>query len=362
MSLIIFAIVLSVLIVVHEWGHFITARLLGVRVEKFALGFGPLLFSRRHKGTDYLLRAIPMGGYVKLAGDERNQCKGEADEFYSHPVGHRALIVAMGPIINFVFAYICFVFVFIVGYPAMEAKVGKVLEGYPALTADLREGDMIVRIDGQVIRDFEEMQHAVMTSNGRALVLTILRDKQTLEKSIVPLGKVQPNLFGEPQKTWLVGIQPKGDITLLKYSPQESLRKAGAQIVTITTTTFKALSRVVTGGMPAKDALAGPIRIFDIVKNAAEIGLSAVVYIVGVISTSLAIFNLFPIPVLDGGHLFFSAVEKLRGRPVSPKLEEGLVKVGLTLLLSLMVFVLYNDVMAVGWVEKVQRWGHMFKH
>lgn len=355
MSLLVFAIVLSVLIIVHEWGHFITARLLGVRVEKFAVGFGPKLFSRRTKETEYLLCAIPMGGYVKLAGDERSQCQGRPEEFYSHPVGHRALIVFMGPIVNLIFAYICFVFVYIAGFPALAPTVGKVMAGFPAMIADLREGDKIIRIDGKTITNWEDMQQAVASSGGRTLQVSLVRCQEELRKDLTPKEQSHKNIFGEDQKVWLLGIQPKGDMVFLRYKFGESFVKAGQQIVSIVSTTFKALLRVVSGGMEAKDALAGPIRIFDVIKNAASMGLSAVVYIMGVISTSLAIFNLFPIPVLDGGHIFFLAVEKISGRPLPVKVEENLIKGGFALLLLLMMFVFYNDIVEVGWIEQLRK-------
>jgi len=354
MNLIIFILVLSILVIVHEWGHFITAKLLGVRVQKFSVGFGKKLCSWQRGGTEFLICAIPLGGYVKLAGDERSECKGSSDEFYSHPVGHRSLIVLMGPIVNLIFAYLCFVFVFLAGFPTIPAKVGKVMDGYPGQVAGLLAGDKIVQVNSQKITHWEEMQKAVMSSQGKPLALTILRENVETIKTIVPKEQTHKNIFGEQQRAWLIGIQPKDEILLIKYGLKESFVKAGQQIVSITTTTFKALSRVVTGGMEAKDALAGPIRIFDIVKNAAQMGLSSLVYIVGIISTSLAIFNLFPIPVLDGGHLFFMAIEKLRGRPLPVKVEEGMIKFGFTVLMCLMVFVFYNDIVEVGWIDRIK--------
>jgi len=195
----------------------------------------------------------------------------------------------------------------------------------------------------------------VTTSGGKTMDLTISRGHAEIKKKITPKEQTHKNIFGETQKVWLIGVQPKGDMAFLRYGFGESVVRAGNQIVTITTTTFKALSRVVVGGMEAKDALAGPIRIFDIIKSASTMGFSALVYIVGVISTSLAIFNLFPIPVLDGGHLFFMAMEKLRGgRPLPAKVEENMIKVGFSLLILLMLFVFYNDIVEVGWLDRLK--------
>src|SRR3989338_1159767 len=135
MNGLIFIAVLSILVLVHEWGHFIAAKSLGVKVQKFSMGFGPKLFSRFHNGTEFMVCAIPLGGFVKMAGDERSECEGKKEEFYSNPVGHRAIIVIMGPLVNFVFAFICFYITFIIGYPNLAARVGKIMEGYPAYTA-----------------------------------------------------------------------------------------------------------------------------------------------------------------------------------------------------------------------------------
>src|SRR3990167_6992755 len=137
MSLLIFILVLSILVLVHEWGHFIAAKKLGVKVQKFSIGFGPKLVSRVYNGTEFMVCAIPLCGFVKMAGDERSECKGTRDEFYAHPVGHRAIIVLMGPVVNFIFALICFYFTFLVGSPTLAPKIAKLLEKYPAAAAGI---------------------------------------------------------------------------------------------------------------------------------------------------------------------------------------------------------------------------------
>ena len=358
MNLLIFIAVLSILVLVHEWGHFIAARLLGVKVLKFSMGFGPKLFSVMHKGTEFMVCAIPLGGFVKMAGDERTECQGKKDEFYSHPVGHRAIIVIMGPLVNFLFAFFCFYLTFLIGYPNLAPKIGKVMEGHPAYTAGLQVGDRVVQIDAKKIENWEDLQQYVTTSKGQSLHFNILRNGQPIEKEIVPEERRTKNIFGKEETIRIVGIQPFEEVIFVKYGPVEAFKKSAEQLIGITVLTLKALYHVITGAMPAKDALGGPIRIFDVVKDAVALGISYLIFIMAIISANLAIFNLFPIPILDGGHLLLQAIEKLRGRPLPLKVEEGLTKTGLALLLTLMVFVFYNDMDQAGWFQHLRGLWH----
>lgn len=354
MSLVIFILVLSVLVIVHEWGHFITAKSLGVKVEKFSIGFGKKLFSRMHKGTEFIVSAVPLGGYVKMAGDERAACTGSPEEFFSHPIWHRALIVVMGPVINFIFAYVCFYVICVTGFPMLTPTVGKVMEGYPAQVAGLQKGDHILKINAEEIESWDALQQNVMKAEGESLHLTILRDNREIVKTIEPQEKKVKNIFGQEEQVWIIGIQPQGEITFLRYGVGGSFLKAFEQLRDVTVLTYKALYHVITGTMSAKEALAGPIRIFDVVKEAARMGLSYLISIMAIISASLAIVNLFPIPVLDGGHLFLLGLEGIRRKPLPLKIEEGLTRAGFSLLMCLMIFVLYNDIVQVGWVDNVK--------
>lgn len=359
MDLIIFLVVLGILVIVHEWGHFITAKLLKVKVEKFSMGFGPKIFSRKHDGTEFMVSIIPLGGYVKLAGDERAQCQGHPDEFFSHPVGHRTLIVLMGPMINFVFALVCFYFIFLTGFPMLAPKVGKIKEGFPAYTAGLIPGDQIVQIDQKKIISWDDMQEYITRSTAPQLDFTVLRAGEEIHFQIAPEQKILKNIFGQEERLRVIGVQPseniaKEEIIFVRYNAFESLLKSWEHLARITSMTYKALYHVVSGAMPAKDALAGPIRIFDVIKNAANMGIVHLVYVMAVISASLAIFNLFPVPVLDGGHLLMFAVEKVRGRPLPAKVEDGLMRVGFSLLMCLMVFVIYSDLTQIGLIDRAR--------
>jgi len=353
-SMVNFIVVISVLIVVHEWGHFITAKKLGIKVEKFALGFGPKLFSVIHDNTEFLICAVPLGGYVKMAGDERHLCKGAPDEFYSKSPGHRALVVVNGPVVNFILAYVCLILVFILGYPDLSTKVGQVSEDYPAHQAGMLVGDHLVRIEGVTVESWAEVQETITNSIGETLTVEFVRDGQTLTKILKPKVEKRENIFGQKQVTRIIGIAPTEDIVSLKYSVGESFVKAFEKLVEITTMTYKALYFMVTGSMSAKESMTGPIGIFYIIKTAAEMGLNHLLFIVGVISASLAIFNLLPMLPLDGGHLFLLAIEKLRGRPLSAKIDEFIAKVGFGFIIMLAIYVFYSDFSRFGWIDKIK--------
>lgn len=355
-STILFIATLSILIIVHEWGHFITAKRLGIAVERFALGFGPTIYSRMHQGTLYMINIIPLGGYVKMAGDERSQCSGRPDEFYSKPIGHRALVVFNGPVVNFIFAYVCLFIVFMVGYPDLSNKIGAIMEGYPAQTAGLQVGDQILRVNDQVIESWSGLQEAITTSAGDSLQLKIVRDGKEMKKTIAPRLEIHKSIFGKARQVRLVGIRPAEDIIALKYSPAVAFFKAGQELGKITSMTCKAIFAMLTGSMSVKDNVTGPIGIFYILQKAAEMGMAHVLFIMGVISASLAIFNLLPVIPLDGGHLFLLGIEKIRGRALSPRIDEYIAKAGFSLIMLLALFVLYSDFSRFGFIDKIKQW------
>jgi len=351
----VFIIVLSVLIVVHEWGHFITAKRLGVKIESFALGFGPKIFSKIHNGTDYRINLIPLGGYVKMAGDVKEEWKGRPEEFFSKPVGHRSLIVLNGPVVNFVLAYFCLAFVFMMGYPDLSTNIGKLIDDYPAMQAGLKEGDQITHIDGKEVESWTALQNAIGASDKENIEVKILRYGEALTLNIYPkLDKVK-NIFGQEKVRRLIGIQPAEDVIALRYPPGKSFIKAFEKLMEITVLTYKSLYFMLTGSMSAKENVTGPIGIFYIIKAAAEMGFAHVLFIMGVISASLAIFNLLPIIPLDGGHLFLLAIEKIRGRALSPKVDEVISKIGFSLIILLALFVFYSDFDRFGWIEKIKK-------
>ena len=360
MGTLVFIIVLSILIIVHEMGHFIVAKSLGIKVERFAIGFGPKLFGKTVSGTEFLVCMIPLGGYVKMAGEERNECKGNQDEFYSKPVGLRSLVVVAGPIVNYIFAFLCFCIVFFAGYPAMTTQVGELIDDYPAMKAGLAVGDRILSIGSKEMNNWEDVQKYISTSRSSQLDMVVLRESKKRNILLVPVLKTSENIFGQKIESRVVGIKPKDDIVLLRYGAVESIARASEKLKDITFTTYKALYLMVTGAMSAKDAVTGPIGIFYIVKKAASMGFSYVMYIMAVISASLAIFNLLPFPVLDGGHLFLFGIEKIKGKPISQKTDEIVHRIGFGLIICLALFVFYTDFVRYGIFDKIIQFGHQF--
>ena len=353
MGTLVFILVLSILIIVHEYGHLAMAKALGVRVERFAIGFGPRLFGFRRNDTDYAVCLIPLGGYVKMAGDERSDCKGGKEEFFSKPLGYRALIVLSGPVVNYLFAFLCFCIVFMVGYPAMGTHVGEVVKDYPAQKAGLLAGDKILAVDAKQVDSWEDVQKLVSRSQNDDIAFIVDRAGSQNTVVIHSIQDEMENVFGQKIRARVVGIKPQEQIILLRYDFFRSIANAGQKLIDITWTTYKALYLMVTGAMSTKDGMTGPIGIFFIIQKAAELGFTYVLYIMAVISASLAIFNLLPLPVLDGGHLLLFGIEKIKGKPLPPKAEEVVFKIGMSLIICLAVFIFYNDFVRYGIFDKI---------
>jgi len=343
-KIIMVTLVFSVLIIVHEWGHFITARRLGIRVERFSIGFGKKIFSRKSGDTEYMVSAVPLGGYVKMAGDERSHCQGKPDEFYSHPIGHRSFVVLMGPVVNFLFAYLCFYLLCVSGFPRWAPKVGEVSPGSPAQQAGLQKDDYIFAISGQDVQTWTDMQRIIRGSNQRELFFHVRRRGNIISKAIVPRLDELKNEFGQAESVPIIGIRPSGDFVLIRQGLLKSFGAAWRELIKIPILTFKTLYHIFVGDVPARGNIGGPVLIVVAIWESIRLGMAHVVYITAVISASLAVINLFPLPVLDGGHIFLMGLERMRGRPLSPRVDEWLTKAGMALLLLLVIFVFYNDI------------------
>jgi len=356
MTFLVFIIVIGILIVVHEFGHFMVAKSLGIRVEKFVLGFGPVLFRIRKKHTEYAISLVPLGGYVKLAGDTREECKGNKWEYFSRPPLQRAGIIAFGPILNYLLAFLFFCTVFFVGFPALTSKVGELVDDFPAKEAGLLPGDNIINIDDQDVQYWEELQEIVFKKKEGKLNLTVLRGKRKINLKILPKKETITNIFGQETTVSLIGIRPKSEFIQLKYPFGESIIQGGKRLFFMTSLTYKALFMMVTGGISFKESVTGPLGIFFITGEAAEQGIVYLIHIMAILSMSLAIFNLLPLPILDGGHLLLLVVEKIRKRPLSPKTDEWINRFGLGFIIFIALFVFYNDLIKYGVVEKVVNW------
>jgi regulator of sigma E protease len=366
MTFIVFIIILSILIVVHEWGHYFAARKCGVKVDQFSLGFGPKLYSRIWDGTEFCLCLIPLGGYVKMAGDERSKTTGSPHEFMSKTVGQKAFIVVMGPVVNLVLAYVCFWMVFMLGKVDLEATaksvpavIGKVLANSPSEKAGLMPGDQVIRINEQPIEHWPDLQDYVSKSKTDSLVFLVNRNGEQVSKQIIPEDQTQKDIFGKEHKIRRVGVSPKQvqgaeNIVIVRHGPIESLWHAALELQEITVKTYSALFEMLLGLRSPKEAM-GIVGMFFVIKFALTISFSFLLHILGVISASLALFNLLPLIPLDGGHLFLLLIEKIRRKALSPKVDDMVMKVGLTLILSLALFIFYIDFERIGLIDQVMK-------
>ena len=339
--------VLAVLIIFHEWGHFLAARFFGVKVLRFSMGFGPRLIGRQVGETEYLVCAVPLGGYVNLLGESPDEPLSDDDRpraFSSQSVWRRTLIVAAGPGFNLLLAVALFMVVAMVGLPTLTPQVGVIQTGMPAERAGLMPDDVIRAIEEQEIAQWEEIQAALQRHGGKTLTMIVERHGQRLPLTITPERRERPTLFGEMKPGWLIGVSPKGTFVTRRLNPVSAavfgLRRTGE----ITVLTVVGLAKIIQGTVPSS-TIGGPILIAQLVGQQANEGLLAISLFIAILSINLGVINLFPIPVLDGGHLLFFAIEAVLGRPVSIQKRELAQRVGFALLISLMLFAFYNDIM-----------------
>jgi regulator of sigma E protease len=356
MTLISAIVLLGILIFVHELGHFLVAKLMGVRVEKFSLGFGPKLIGKKVGDTEYLISAFPLGGYVKMLGENvLDETEEEAEELseedkkraYSHqPVRKRFLIILAGPVFNILFASLVFAFIFLGGVTVLYPDVGEVMKDTPAERAGLMKGDRIIEIEGVEIQEWFQMTGIIYESPEKELVFKIKRGNDIIEHTIAPERKTEKNIFGEDKEIGLIGIRPSGESFIREVGPVEAVKNAVLKTVEISVLTVVAIVKLIQRAIPA-DNLGGPIMIVQMAGKQAAEGAVSFFYFMAVISINLGIINLFPIPVLDGGHLVFLGIEAVRKRPLEDKAIILAQKVGILILITIMAFAFYNDIIRI---------------
>jgi regulator of sigma E protease len=345
-SLLIFLFILGILIIVHECGHFFIAKRLGVRIEQFSLGFGPQILKRKNNDTEYCINAIPLGGYVKLAGDNLEEYKGNPDEYLSKPPKERAAIIFCGSLLNYILGFLCFWFIFFAGYPNLTTKVGGLVDGFGAKEAGIQVGDKILAVEGEKVDYWEDLQKIIREKKSAHIVsLLVQRENKELALEVKIKEKQLSDLLGEKRNVGLIGITPADEIIKVRHGIFTSFILSIKKTANLTLMTYKAIWRMVTGKLSLRESVTGPLGMFYITSQAATQGIIVVIHLVAVLSISLSIFNLLPLPVLDGGHLVLLAIEKIRGKGISLKTERIINRIGLTLIISLAVIVTYNDLL-----------------
>ncbi|MCX5706178.1 MAG: RIP metalloprotease RseP [Candidatus Omnitrophica bacterium] len=341
---IIFILILSVLILVHEFGHFIIAKKLGVRVEQFSLGFGKILFKKKKQDTEYSIGIMPLGGFVKLAGDNLDEYKGKPDEYYSQAPGRRFWIIFFGPLLNYILGFLLFWFIFFSGYPTLTTKVGGLIDGFCAKAAGLEVGDKITAVDSKRVEYWEDLQKLIQSDKSGSVKLAIIRKDKKITVDVKIKGKELQDSIGQKRNFNLIGIIPFDEIVIVRHGFLESVSLGFQKTAQLTVMTYKALGYLITGKLSMRDSMSGPLGIFFITSKAAKLGMIAVLHLVAVLSLSLAIFNLLPLPILDGGHILLLGLEKIRGKPLGIRSEQVINKIGITFIMTLAIFVTYNDI------------------
>ena len=354
-----FIVVLSVLVFVHEMGHYLVGRWCGIRVTAFSVGFGPELlgFTDGH-GTRWKLSAIPLGGYVKFFGDEdaasvpdaanlSGMSEAErAQTLAGAKLWKRAATVAAGPIANFLLAIAIFAALFVTyGKMVSDPIVAEVRPDSAAAVAGIEPGDLLVALDGERIRTFDDVRRYVAVRPETRIAITIEREGREIDLPVTPKRTEITDQFGNKVELGQIGIvtnAERGNFRLQTFSPLEAVSEGIRETGHIISGTFSYLGNIFTGRMSA-DQIGGPIRIAETTGQMASLGFAAVLNFAAIISVSLGLMNLFPVPVLDGGHLLMYALEAVRGRPLSPRVQDVVFRFGLVMILTLMVFATWND-------------------
>jgi regulator of sigma E protease len=355
-----FLFVLSLVVFFHELGHFLVARWCGVRVLVFSIGFGPELlgFYDRH-GTRWKIAAVPLGGYVKFFGDESPasipdserlasmDASDRAQSFFFQPVLKRAAIVVAGPLANFVLAIAIFAGIFMLyGMQTMTPRVDEVQPNSPAAVAGFKPGDMVLAINRQKIDSFADMQRVVADSAGETLEVTIERDGVQRVLKATPELHEEKDIFGNVRRIGLLGIKRSPAPEDVKYqpvAPPQAVWMGVQETWFVVDKTLTYIGRVIVG-REAANQLGGPIRIAQMSGQVASISFAALVHLAAVLSVSIGLLNLFPIPLLDGGHLLFYSIEAMRGRPLSERAQEVGFRIGFAIVIMLMIFATFNDI------------------
>ncbi|MEW6377835.1 MAG: RIP metalloprotease RseP [Thermodesulfobacteriota bacterium] len=342
-------VVLGILVFVHELGHFLLAKKIGVGVLTFSLGFGPKLIGRKIGETQYQISVIPLGGFVKLVGENPEEEVKEEDRarsFSLQPIWKRALIVSAGPFFNFFLAVVFFSIINLFGIPFLPSKIGEVSPGLPAESAGLKKGDLVLSIDGNEVSKWDDLSKIIRSSKGKELLLKVKRDNEILEIKVTPRLSTQKNPFGEEIQLFMIGITPSHEVAVQKVGPLKAIGMGFSQTWFGIKLIVVSIVKLIQGKISAK-TIGGPILIGQLAGEQAKRGLLSLALFTAILSINLGLINLFPIPILDGGHFLFLGLEAVLRRPISIKKMEIAQQIGLILIILLLLFAFYNDLIRI---------------
>ncbi|MDH5203256.1 MAG: RIP metalloprotease RseP [Nitrospirota bacterium] len=340
-------LLLGILIFVHEFGHFLAAKLLGVRVLKFSLGFGPALLKKKYGDTEYLLSSVPLGGYVKMLGESLEEELKEEEKLMAYnyqPVWKRFFIVFSGPLFNLVFAVFIFFFIFLHGLPVMLPEVKDIVPQSPAERVGIMKGDTIIAIDGSPVNQWDEMTKIIHNSPGKELSVEIKRSNEVIKISVTPEKKTIKDIFGQEKEIGIIGITPSGKTFMKQQGLFQAVNNAIQRTWEVSVLTLVAIVKLIQRVIPA-DTIGGPILIFQMAGEQASLGFLNFFVFMAVISINLGVLNLLPIPILDGGHVLFLGIEAIRRKPLNEKFIKVTHGVGLAIIILIITLATYNDIM-----------------
>lgn len=360
-----FLVVISLVVFVHEFGHYLVARACGIRIEAFSIGFGRKLLGWKDRhGTQWQIAWIPLGGYVKMFGDagpastpdESVKTMTEEEKkisFFYQPVNKRMAVVAAGPLANYLFAIVALALLFVFqGQPYSPAVIGALQENGVAAHAGLSAGDRIVSIDGNAVNRFEDIKRFVGMNSGTPVDVVVEREGQPKTFTMTPEVSVQTDRLGGTHLIGKIGVV-SDRIDHKKWPPLQALQHAAIESWNISVDTLKATGQIIAGTR-GSDELGGPLRIAEMSGRVAQDGGWALVWFTAIISINLGLINFFPIPLLDGGHLFFYGIERIFGKPLNEKAQEAGLRVGLFVIVSLMLLATWNDLVHLEIISKLK--------
>lgn len=349
-----FIVIISVIVFIHEFGHYIVAKRAGVKIEIFSIGFGKELIGWNDKsGTRWKISSLPFGGYVKMYGDASeastplesiNELPEEekAKTFYYKPLYKKAAIVVAGPLFNFILTILILtIFIATRGIPSTDPVIGDVLKDSPAQNIGLQSGDRVTSVNGEDVEFFNDIPRIIMTNLGTPVSLTLIRDNKKMDFTINPKQVTEKDSLGNDYTHWIIGIKSK-DIKFQEVGPARATWEATRATYHMCTATLYAIGQMITGERSAKD-IKGPLGIAKLSGQAADKGLPMVFWFMAMLSANLGLINLFPVPMLDGGHLLYYGIEALQGRPLAKRFQEYGFRVGMAMIAMLMAFAIIND-------------------